>query len=64
MDEKMIYVPYGDFVDGINAMGDLANIRAMITNGNEYCSSAIMAVLGLPVKKEGPFNEEHTKGEK
>ncbi len=64
MDEKMIYVPYGDFVDGINAMGDLANIRAMITNGKEYCSSAIMAVLGLPVKKEGPFNEEHTKGEK
>lgn len=58
MDEKMIYVPYGDFVDGINAMGDLANIRAMITNGKEYCSSAIMAVLGLSVKKEEVFEEE------
>lgn len=58
MDEKMIYVPYGDFVDGINAMGDLANIRAMITNGKEYCSSAIMAVLGLPVKKEEVSGEE------
>lgn len=52
MDEKMMYVPYGDFIDGINAQGDLANIRAMITNGSEYCSDAIMAVLGLPVKKD------------
>ena len=51
MGEPMVNVPYGDFVDGINAMGDLANIRAMITNGSEYCSDAIMAVLGLPVKK-------------
>ena len=52
MGEPMVNVPYGDFVERINARGDHANIRAMITNGSEYCSDAIMAVLGLPVKKD------------
>ena len=52
MGEPMVNVPYEDFVDGINAMGALANIRAMIRNGSEQCSDAIMAVLGLPVKKD------------
>ena len=58
MDGLMISVPYGDFVDGVNAMGDLANIRAMITNGSEYCSKAIMAVLGLPVEEDAMEGEK------
>lgn len=55
MDEQMIYVPYGDFVDGVMARADLDSIRAIITEGKGYCSNDIMAVLGLPVKKEEPF---------
>mgnify|MGYP005778879809 CR=1 FL=1 len=64
MDEQMIYVPYGDFVDGVTARADLDSIRAIITEGKGYCSDTIMAVLGLPVKKEEPFGREHTEGEK
>ena len=64
MDEQMIYVLYGGFVDGVMARADLDSIRALINEGDAYCSGAIMAVLGLPVKKEEPFGREHTEGEK
>lgn len=54
MEEKMIYVPYGDFVDGVMARADLDSIRAIVKNGGVYCSEEIRAILGLPVeKKEG-----------
>ena len=36
MEEKMIYVPYGDFVDGVMARADLDSIRAIITKGTGY----------------------------
>ena len=48
MDEKMVCVPYGDFVDGVMAQADLELIRAMITDGGEYCSKGVRAALGLP----------------
>lgn len=51
MEEKMIYVPYGDFVDGVMARSDVDSIRAIITKGTGYCSEDIKAVLGLPVEK-------------
>lgn len=51
MEEKMITVPYGDFIDGVKALTDLESIRAMITNGREYASDAVMAVLGLEKKE-------------
>lgn len=53
MEDKMITVPYGDFVDGIQAMADLDSIRAMVNNGSAYCSTEIMAVLGLEEKDDG-----------
>lgn len=52
MEEKMIYVPYGDFVDGVMARADLDSIRAIITKGTGYCSEDIKAVLGLPAETE------------
>ena len=52
MEEQMITVPYGDFIDGVMARADLDSVRAIITEGNGYCSEDIMAVLGLPVKKD------------
>lgn len=52
MEEKMIYVPYGDFVDGVTARADLDSIRAIIKEGRGYCSDDVMAVLGLPVEKK------------
>ena len=51
MEEKMIYVPYGDFVNGVMARADLDSIRAIIVEGTGYCSEDIKAVLGLPVEK-------------
>ena len=51
MNEKMVLVPYGDFIDGVKAIADLDSIRAMVTNGQDYCSNSIMAVLGLEVEK-------------
>ena len=48
-----VTVPYGDFVDGMQALADLDFIRALITNGKEYCSDAIMAVLGMERKNAG-----------
>lgn len=52
MEGRLIDVPYGDFVDGIKALADLDDIRAIVSNGGGYCSDAIMAILGLPVDKE------------
>lgn len=52
MEEKMITVPYGDFVDGMQALADLDSVRAIITKGDGYCSSSVMAVLGLEEKKK------------
>ena len=53
MDEKMVCVPYGDFVDGVMAQAALELIRAMITDGGEYCSKGVRAALGLPKEEEG-----------
>ena len=50
--EKMVTVPYSDFVNGVCAMADLDSIRAMIESGREYCSDSIKAVLGIAVVKE------------
>ena len=52
MEEHLIYVPYGDFIDGIQAMADLDNIRAMIEKGGAYASDDILAVLGVLIKEE------------
>lgn len=54
---KTILVDYGDFIDGVKAQADLDSIRAMISNGGQYCSSAIMAVLGLEVKEDDAGND-------
>lgn len=52
MEEKMIYVPYGDFVEGVMARADLDSIRAIVAKGTGYCSEDIRAVLGLPEEKD------------
>lgn len=57
MEEIMINVPYGDFVDGVQARSDLDSIRAIITEKQGYCSNSIMAILGLPIKDSNPFSE-------
>lgn len=56
MEGKMIYVPYGDFVDGVMARADLDSIRAVIKNGSAYCSEEIRAILGLPAEKRRKSN--------
>ena len=58
---NMIYVPYGDFVDGVKAIADLDSIRAIITEGGEYCSKTIKALLGLPIESDSPFGEGEKK---
>ena len=62
MEAIMISVPYGDFVDGVQARADLDSIRAMITEKRAYCSDSIMAILGLPIKENNPFPEKVLKG--
>lgn len=52
MEEKMIYVPYGDFVNGVMARADLDSIRAVIKHGKAYCSEEIRAILGLPAEEK------------
>lgn len=52
MKEHIIPVPYGDFIDGIQAMADLDSIRAMLEKGRAYASDDILAVLGMPIKEE------------
>ncbi|HJA92092.1 MAG TPA: hypothetical protein H9717_03050 [Candidatus Eisenbergiella merdipullorum] len=58
MEEIMISVPYGDFVDGVQARADLDSIRAMITEKQAFCSDSIMAILGIPIKDYNPFEEK------
>lgn len=50
MDEKMVTVPYGDFVDGMKAMADLDSIRTLITTEIAYCSDSIRVILGIEVE--------------
>lgn len=52
MEERTVVVPYGDFVDGIQAMADLDSIRVMLEKGGAYASSDILAVLGMPIKED------------
>ena len=52
MEERTLVVPYGDFVDGIQAMADLDSIRALITTEAAYASDSILAILGLIVSTE------------
>lgn len=52
MREHTIPVPYGDFVDGMQAMADLDSVRAIIENGDGYASDSILAVLGIPIKEK------------
>ena len=52
MEERTVVVPYGDFVDGIQAMADLDSIRALITIEEAYASNSILAILGLIVSTE------------
>lgn len=51
MKEHLVKVPYGDFVDGIQAMADLDSIRALLKKGGEYASDGVYALLGI-VKSE------------
>lgn len=60
MPDNMITIPYDDFVNGICAMADLDNIKAIIENGGAYCSDSIKAILGIEVKKNDATN---TSGE-
>ena len=52
MEECTVVVPYGDFVDGIQAMADLDSIRALINTGAGYASESILAILGLDASTE------------
>ena len=52
MEERTVVVPYGDFVDGIQAMADLDSIRTLITTKEAYASNSILAILGLVVSTE------------
>lgn len=54
MNEKeiiMVMVPLSDFTDGVMAKADLDSVRALVSEGKEYCSDAIKIVLGIPVIK-------------
>lgn len=53
MEEIMITVPLGDYADGVIARADLDSVRALVTEGGEYCSDSIRAILGIPAKKRG-----------
>lgn len=52
MEEHLVAIPYGDFIDGIQAMADLDSVRAIIENGDGYASDSILAVLGIPIKEK------------
>ncbi len=45
--ERMIEVPYGDFVDGQKAMADLDALRAIVSHSKYLDEDAIKAVLGI-----------------
>ena len=48
-DEKMIYVPLSQFVDGVTAQADLESIRAILASDAGYASNDIKAVLGIEI---------------
>lgn len=52
MNDHIIQVPYGEFIDFVQAMADLDNIRALIKNGDDYASNGVLAILGIPNKEE------------
>lgn len=56
MENKMVCVPYSDFVDGVCAQADLGNIKAIVENGSGYCSDDIKSILGIEVKKNDATN--------
>jgi hypothetical protein len=45
--ERMIEVPYGDFVDGQKAMADLDALRAIVSHSKYPDVEVIRAVLGI-----------------
>lgn len=51
MDEHLILVPYGDFIDGVKAMADLDSIRAIVSAESKYYSKEIKVILGLEVSE-------------
>lgn len=53
MEDLIIPVPYGDFVDGQKALADLDSIRAILIKSHGYCSDSILAILGLEINKSG-----------
>lgn len=57
----MVTVPLSDFTDGVMAKADLDSVRALVSNGREYCSDAIRAVLGIPSNKKEKLG--YTEGE-
>lgn len=62
MAEKMIYVPYEDFVEGVKALAALESVRTMITGGDVYCSSSVLSVLGLAGQDVSPAEVKKTDG--
>ena len=51
MDEHLILVPYGDFIDGVKAMADLDSIRALVSSGIAISVDDIKPILGLEKEK-------------
>jgi len=55
--EEMVMVPFSVFYEGVKAKTELDAIRSMVSSGNEYCSSAIMTILGLEAKSRKAVND-------
>ena len=51
MEELMITVPYGDFVDGHKAMADLDTVRAIVSK-ERYCSEILCRILGVELEED------------
>ncbi len=47
MEDRIVTVPYEDFVDGMKAVADLDSIRVLITSGTAICLDDIKPILGL-----------------
>ena len=41
------------YADGVRAKADLDSVRALVTLGDEYCSGAVRALLGIAADREG-----------
>lgn len=50
--EEMVNVPLRVFYEGMEAKTKLNAIRSLVSNGNEYCSSGVMTILGLDAKSK------------